>query len=296
VENREGSAWDAIELRHLRAFVALSEERNFTRAARRLSLTQPAFSRTIAQLERVLGAELVRRNRRVVVVTPRGEQVALHARRTLDVVREVVEAARARTTVLRVGFTWGSSAEYTGPTVRAFEDGNPDVRVELRRYDDTLAGVADGRTHVGFLPGLPDDERVRFVVLGEEVRVAALPSDHRLARRERLRLADLENDSIVVNVISGTTTMDLWEPGHRPLSVVRVRNVDEWMEAIAARRGVGLTPASTGRLYSHPQIRYVPIADAPSVPIVLAWPVAAPHPLVHDFAEAALSATSARRG
>ena len=159
MENPESNAWAAVELRHLRAFVALAEEQNFTRAARRLSLTQPAFSRTIAQLERLLGAELVRRNRRVVVVTPRGEQVALHARRALDVVREVVEAARARTAVLRVGFTWGSSAEYTAPTVRAFEDGNPDVRVELRRYDDTLAGIADGRTHVGFLPGLPDDER-----------------------------------------------------------------------------------------------------------------------------------------
>jgi DNA-binding transcriptional LysR family regulator len=64
---------------------------------------------------------------------------------------------------------------------------------------------------------------------------------------------------------------------------MRVRNVDEWMEAIAAGRGVGLTPASTGRLYSHPAIRDRLVTDAPRVPITLAWPRLAPHPLVPDF-------------
>lgn len=77
---------------------------------------------------------------------------------------------------------------------------------------------------------------------------------------------------------------------------MRVRNVDDWMEAIAVGRGVGLTPASTGRLYTHPQIRYRLVADSPRVPITLAWPRLAAHPLVADFvasAELMRHATSA---
>ncbi|NMI01745.1 LysR family transcriptional regulator [Pseudonocardia acidicola] len=272
-----------VELRHLRAFVAVAEERSFTRAAERLQITQPALSRTIAALERLVGAGLIWRNRRTVQLTAAGVRFLPHAHRALAVVEEAVGVAGGEVPALRVGFTWGSTAEYTAPIVRAFEQDNPGVVVDIRRYDDTVAGLADGRTHVGFLPGDPDDPRLGTLVLAEEPRVAALPADHPLAGRDEVMLRDLENEIVVINVVSGTTSLDLWDTGRRPGTVVRVRNVDEWMEAIAAGRGIGLTPASTGRLYSHPAIRYRLIADAPLVPITLAWPRTAPHPLVADF-------------
>ncbi|GAB3362879.1 LysR family transcriptional regulator [Modestobacter lapidis] len=273
----------ALELRHLRAFVAVAEERNFTRAAERIQLTQPALSRTIAALERLLGTSLVFRNRRIVQLTPAGNRFLPHAHRVLAVLDEAVGAVTGAVPTLLVGFTWGSTAAYTGPIVRAFERAHPDVTVEIRRYDDPLAGLADGRTHVGFLPGDPGDPRLGTLVLAEEPRVAALPADHPLAGRDEVLLADLADDAVVINVVSGTTTLDLWRPARRPVSVVRVRNVDEWMEAIAAGRGFGLTPASTGRLYTHPGICWRLVADAPPVPITLAWPRLAQHPLVPDF-------------
>jgi DNA-binding transcriptional LysR family regulator len=272
-----------VELRHLRAFIAVAEERSFTRAADRVRITQPALSRTIAALERLLGTALFLRDRRTVQLTPAGNRLLTHGRRVLTVLEEAVGEARGEPATLRVGFTWGSTAEYIAPIVRAFEGEHPEVTVALRRYDDTVAGLADGRTHLGFLPGLPEDDRLGTLVLVEEPRVAALPSTHPLAGRRQVRLTDLARDAVVVNVVSGTTTMDLWDPAVRPATVVRVRNVDEWMEAIATGRGVGLTPASTGRLYSHPEIRYVPVVDAPTVPIVLAWMRNAPHPLIADF-------------
>lgn len=286
----------AVELRHLRAFVAVAEELSFTRAAARMQITQPALSRTIAALERLVGSALVRRDRRTVALTAAGTRFLPHAHRVLAVVEEAVGSAASRLPVLRVGFTWGSTAEYTAPIVRAFEQAHPGVVVEIRRYDDTVAGLADGRTHVGFLPGVPADPRFESLVLAEEPRVAALPADHPLAARSEVYLADLATGPVVVNVVSGTTTLDLWEPGRWPQDVVRVRNVDEWMEAIAAGRGVGLTPASTGRLYSHPAIRYRLIADAPSVPISLAWPHSAAHPLVAEFVAVARRTRPQERG
>lgn len=286
----------AVELRHLRAFVAVAEELSFTRAAVRLRMTQPALSRTIAGLERMVGGALVRRDRRSVALTAAGVRFLPHAHRVLSAMDEAVRAASDRLPVLRVGFTWGSTAEYTGPIVRAFEQEHPDVVVEIRRYDDAVAGLADGRTHVGFLPGVPDDPRLGSLVLAEEPRVAALPADHPLTAHEVVRLADLADGPVVINVVSGTTTPDLWDAGRRPQIMVRVRNVDEWMEAIAAGRGVGLTPASTGRLYSHPAIRYREIVDAPRVPISLAWLRSAAHPLVTEFVAVARRTRPQERG
>jgi DNA-binding transcriptional LysR family regulator len=277
----------AVELRHLRALVAVAEERNFTRAAQRLGVTQPALSRTIAGLERLTGVTLVFRNRRVVQLTAAGSRFLPHALRVLAVLDEAVAVVSGDARPLRVGFTWGSTSAYTGPVVRAFEQAHPEVTVEIRRYDDPLAGLADGRTHVSFLPGRPDDPRLDTLVLTEEPRVVALPADHRLVGRDEVLLGELTEDTVVINVVSGTTTLDLWPPDRRPTNVIRVRNVDEWMEVIAAGRGVGLTPASTGRLYSHPEIRYSLVADAPMVPITLAWPRLAPHPLVPEFAAVA---------
>lgn len=276
-----------IELRHLRAFSAVAAELNFTRAAQTLQLTQPALSRTIAQLERMVDATLLRRTRRTVEVTAAGDRFLAHARRALLVVDEAARSARGEPSVVRVGFTWGATSEYIGPIVRAFEKTHPGVIVQLRRYDMTLAGLADGRATVGFLPGDPHDPRVRTMVLSEEPRVAAIPVDHFLTARAELRLDDLRNEPIVINVVSGTTTPDLWGPGGGPSAEVHVRNVDEWMEAIAAGRGIGLTPASTGRLYTHPRIRYRPVVDAPPVPIALCWPAVGAHPLVPDFIRAA---------
>jgi DNA-binding transcriptional LysR family regulator len=282
-----------IELRHLRAFSAVATELNFTRAAESLQLTQPALSRTIAQLERLVDVTLLRRNRRTVEVTTAGERFLGHARRALMVVEEATRSARGEPPVIRVGFTWGATSEYLAPIVRAFEKTHPGVVVQLRRYDQTLAGLADGRATVGFLPGDPHDPRVRTMVLSEEPRVAAIPVDHPLTARDGVTLDDLRNEPIVINVVSGTTTPDLWGPGGGPAAEVHVRNVDEWMEAIAAGRGIGLTPASTGRLYTHPQIRYRPVVDAPAVPIALCWPSVGAHPLVPDFILAAESCRQA---
>lgn len=273
-----------LEFRHLRAFVAVAEEGSFTAAATRLQLTQPALSRTVAQMERIVGTVLIHRTRRLVRLTPAGNRFLPYSRRVLDVLDEGVRSARGEPSTLRVGFTWGSAAEHIAPIVRAFEEEHPHVHVELHRYDDTLAGLTDGRTHVGFLPGVQRREApVSTLVLAEEPRVAALQAEHRLSARRTVRLSDLREETLVINVISGTTSLDLWESGQEPSRSVRVHNVDEWLEAIAAGRGVGLTPASTGRLYRHPQIRYRRIVDAPPVPLLLAWPRTAPHPLAIDF-------------
>ena len=104
-----------MELRHLRYFVAVAEELNFTRAAARLHIGQPPLSIQIRALEEEIGARLFDRNQRRVSLTLAGERLLLHARGVLSAVEAAVidtqRAARGELGELRVGFT--SSLPFT---------------------------------------------------------------------------------------------------------------------------------------------------------------------------------------
>jgi acetyl esterase/lipase len=88
-------ASDAVELRHLRAFVAVAEDLNFGRAAERLYLSQPALSRQIRTLERLLGCEMFRRSTHRVELTLAGEALLDHARKVLAAVDEAISRTQA---------------------------------------------------------------------------------------------------------------------------------------------------------------------------------------------------------
>src|SRR5919112_1839022 len=97
------SAGMAAELRHLRAFVAIADEGTVTRAAARLHVTQPALSRTLAQLEAHLGVRLVERSTHHLELTTAGRLFHHRARAALSAVDEVLDPARAATWPLRLG-------------------------------------------------------------------------------------------------------------------------------------------------------------------------------------------------
>src|SRR5262247_559783 len=86
---------DALELRHLRAFVAVADELSFSRAAQRLFITQPALSRQIRGLERLVGCDLLRRSTHQVELTLAGEALLDRARALLHGVDDAVSATRA---------------------------------------------------------------------------------------------------------------------------------------------------------------------------------------------------------
>jgi epsilon-lactone hydrolase len=104
---------DAIELRHLRAFVAVADELNFGRAAARLYLSQPALSRQIRSLERLVGCDLLRRSTHRVELTLAGEALLDRARGLLRDVDEAVSATRSvgGELLARIARHWESFAE-----------------------------------------------------------------------------------------------------------------------------------------------------------------------------------------
>ncbi|MER7946467.1 LysR substrate-binding domain-containing protein [Streptomyces sp. NPDC096079] len=268
----------SIELRHLRCFLAIAEEASLTRAAARLHLTQPAVSRTLAALEQHLGARLVDRSTHHLALTAEGRAFQERAAAALAAFDAAVDPARLRHRPLRLGHAWSAFGPYTTPLLRRWQRAHPETPLELLRVDDRTAGLARGEVDAALLRGQVDAPGLVTAELATEPRVAALPADHPLADRPRLALDELAGGTAVLNTVSGTTTLALWPPGARPAATLTVANTDDWLTAIAAGRGFGVSSASTAALHPHPGVVYRPLPDAPPLPLVLAWRDAFPHP------------------
>ena len=271
------------ELRDLRLFLVLAEEEHFSRAAAVAGVSQPTLTRSLARLERTVGVRLVDRTTRSVALTPEGQRLRGDLSRLLPQLDTALRNVSAHPT-LRLGFSWVMPSALVR---RATEDlaATTGGEVELVRCDDRTGGVSRGHTDVAVVYGrVPAGHAraLRVVELGTEGRVGAVARDHRLARRRRLHWAELAEYPLVVNEASGTVTPTLWPAGERPEVAVRCRSYDEWMEMVAAGRGVGVLPGAA-RERPHPGVRYVAIADAPRVPLVLVRPARAAHPLADRF-------------
>ncbi|MFC9387365.1 LysR family transcriptional regulator [Streptomyces venezuelae] len=268
----------SIELRHLRCFLAIAEESSLTRAAARLHLTQPAVSRTLAALEQHLGARLVDRSTHHLALTAEGRAFRDRAAAALAAFEAAVDPARLRHRPLRLGHAWSAFGPYTTPLLRRWQREHPETPLELLRIDDRTAGLTRGEVDAALLRGAVDAPGLVTEELTTEERVAAVPADSPLAERPHLALHDLAGGTVVLNTVSGTTTLTLWPAGARPAATVTVANTDDWLTAIAAGRGVGVSSASTASLHPHPGVTYRPLPDAPPLPVVLAWRDAFPHP------------------
>jgi DNA-binding transcriptional LysR family regulator len=279
-----------VEVRHLRAFLAIAEELNLTRAAARLHMTQPALSRTLAQLERLVGVRLVDRSTHHVALTDVGVRFQSRAFDAIRAFETALAEASGTPLPLRLGHTW-SAGIHLAAIIRAWNAGDRPCDLVVIRCDDRSAGLTSGVVDAALTRGPIDKDRFRSVVLDHERRVAVLPITHRLARRRRLRLEELGDGLLVASTI-GLTTPELWPEGARPQVGIEVDTVDDWLVAIAAGGGFGVTVASTAKLHPHPDVRYVAL-DAPTVPLLLGWPVRGQHAALAELRQLAVE-TSVR--
>ncbi|MFI5632933.1 LysR family transcriptional regulator [Streptomyces sp. NPDC051664] len=274
----------SVELRHLRAFLAVADAGNVTRAAAALRLTQPAVSRTLAALEQHLGVRLVDRSTHHLALTSEGVVFRDKAAAAVAAFDEAVDSGGLRHRPLRLGHAWSAFGPYTTPLLRGWQDRYPETPLELLRIDDRTAGLTRGEVDAALLRGPVDAPGLVTEVLFSEDRVAAVTADGPLAAHSTLRLADLADGTVVLNTVSGTTTVDLWPPHARPAATLTVANTDDWLTAIAAGRGSGVSVASTADMHPHAGVAYRPLVDAPTVPLLLARRDAPGHPALPNLA------------
>ncbi|WP_258052587.1 LysR family transcriptional regulator [Streptomyces sp. Ru73] len=280
-----------IELHHLRGFLLLAEERHFTRAAEKLHLSQPSLSRNIRRLEEHMGVRLLARTTRHVDLTPAGNRLYGQLASILPRLEEALRPDRSGE-VLRLGFTWGFPASWAHEAMGAFH-AETGVRVDPIRKDEALAGLDRGDADVAIVRGRVKANGVRVVVLGEEQRIAAVAAHSPISSRELLRWSELPELPFVVNSVSGTTQLSEWPADNRPVAAATCTNFDEWLEAVAAGRGIGVVPESIAHSHMHPSVVFVPLVGAPPTQLQLVVPRQGAHPLVNTFVAIAQQAAAA---
>jgi DNA-binding transcriptional LysR family regulator len=191
---------EAVELRHLRYFVAVAEMENVSRAAmQRLHVSQPSLSRQIRDLEEEIGVRLLERTAKSVRLTDAGRAFLDEARAILkhtdDAVAKVRAIAGKGETELHVGDWPLSTAGIMPELLRAFQQAMPNVRVKLHDWpvEKNIAGVRDGRLQLAILlPPLKANalEELRFEQLATARVCLAVSRDHPFAKRQSVSLAD----------------------------------------------------------------------------------------------------------
>jgi len=193
-----------MELRHLRYFVAVAEERNFTRAAQRLNIAQPPLSRQIQQLEESLGVQLLERNSRPLKLTETGKFFYSHAAQLLSQTAELESMTRRVGNIersLSVGFVGSTLYGMLPKIIRRFRDENTTVELSLHEMStmDQIRALKDGRIDVGFGRIRHEDANIRRVILREEKMIVAFPEGHPLSvAKPVIALRDLVNETLII--------------------------------------------------------------------------------------------------
>jgi DNA-binding transcriptional LysR family regulator len=295
------SAWEyPIELRHLRAFVAVAEELHFGRAATRLHLAQPALTKQIQQLEVMLGVKLLDRSSRSVTLTPPGAAFLDEARRALDQTRRAVDvalrSARGETGLLRIGFSASAPTGAFPHVVRAFRRECPDVRLELTEMwsaDQVEALLAD-RLDLGFgnEPAV-GSELLEGQTVQEDPIVAAVPATHELAGRDSVRLRELSHEPFMTfpRATAPAYFDQLIAACHRagfsPRFAQEIMAIPATLGLVAAGLGVALLPGGV-RTLQRDGVSYVEIADTPAVMrTVIVWRRESASAVLRRFVEVA---------
>lgn len=286
----------AVELRHLRYFLAVADDLNFTRAAMKLRVAQPALSRQIRQLEEELGVALFERNRRAVHLTAAGQAFLSEARSVLAQSERAIHVAQStadpHSGSLNVGYVWGLFHTRVPAVVEQFRRRFPQVAVHLFDYTATeqAAALADGRLDLGFI-GFEEEaetaglERRR---IGRCAFVVALPTAHRSARRRRVELASLSNEMFFA--ISGSTYPGAARlvaeacrvAGFRPRIVQAADRGHTLLGLVAGQCGVALVPESLAAL-PHSGVVLRPLATPPIADLFVAWPPRRPSAIRDQF-------------
>ncbi|MBS0421123.1 MAG: LysR family transcriptional regulator [Proteobacteria bacterium] len=247
-----------MELRHLRYFLAVAEELNFTRAARRLNMAQPPLTQQIKALEAEMGVTLFDRTGYRVELTDAGRSFMPQVMRILGDVRNAVaiaqRAAAGEVGQVRVGFT--ESASFNPLVTAAFRNfrvGYPEVEMSLEESPSTVLANAlrDGRIDAAFLrPPLRSDEGVTLHLIDEEEMVVAVPSSHTLAQRTDLEIRDLAEETFVLYPraerpgLADTVIAACEKAGFAPKVKQYTPQLSSTINLVAASLGISIVPQS----------------------------------------------------
>ncbi|MEN4826834.1 LysR substrate-binding domain-containing protein [Pseudomonas sp. P39-UII1] len=280
-------------IRHLWLFLAVAEERNFGRAAKRLGMTQPPLTEQIQILEQALKVKLFERSRRGASLTPVGAAILPAVRKFADQLERlelaVEEAVAGHQGMLTIGAISSAMFDVLPGVIERFKHDHPQVTVSVREIDsvEAVPALEAGDIDLAFAR-LDGDlgKGLEWRPLTEERLMVALPTEHPLAKRSRIDLASLGSEPLVMfarkvsplyfdNLIATCRAH-----GYSPRVLHEVRSVASQIAFVSCGQGIALVPAAMKKL-APANVVMRPLSQKVSVvTTTYAWNTARGNPLV----------------
>ena len=294
-----------MELRHIRYFLAVAEEKNFTRAAMRVGIGQPPLSQQIKDLEVEIGAPLFHRVPQGAELTEAGsaffQAVQDVPGQVERAIRAAQQAARGEVGSIRIGFT-GSAAFHpdVAAAVRSFRAAYPavDLTLDEGSTTDLVSGLTEGTLDGAFIRPSPDQasiEKLHFRVISQERLMAVLPTRHPAARDGKVDLACLKDDLFILTPRHAVSTLfDMVmaacrSAGFEPVLGQSAPRPSSAINLVAAELGVSIVPASM-QMLRLPGVVYSEIlGETPVIRLALATRRSDPSRIVRNFITCAVA-------
>jgi LysR family transcriptional regulator, benzoate and cis,cis-muconate-responsive activator of ben and cat genes len=268
-----------MELRQLRYFVAVAEEGNISRAAKKIFLTQPALSRQIKALEEELGQCLLERQAHSIRLTPTGQALLAEGRQLLQQADQMLQRVRtaSRSSRLRVGYAPSLAAGLLSVAVTNFTQAHANIRVELHDLStaEMLAGLEDDKLDVALCVG--QQRAMRGLMWTPLVRAQwrlAVPRQHPLAGRSKVTPQEVAREPLLVycqrNYPEYWQSITGWLRSHRqpPRIAGEYDGAENLMAAVESGLGVAFVTTQMARLFPN-RARLVTLASSPE-PVCIA--------------------------
>ncbi len=255
----------------MRYFVAVAEEKNFTRAAEKLFIAQPPLSRQIQQLEEELGVKLFERGVRPLKTTMAGEFFYEHAKQLLVQVNELKLMTQRLGNVnesLKVAYVASTLYGKLPQIINIFRQRYGNIALELFEMTtmEQIHALKEGDIDIGFGRLYLQDPSVRRIVLRKEPLVLAVPFNHRFIGRKEITLDQIVSEKIIIypqkpRPSFADQVLEIFKfIGLQPERLFEARELHIAMGLVAAGEGVSLVPEGLARVNVQ-DIAFIPIVD-----------------------------------
>ncbi|WNO60643.1 LysR family transcriptional regulator [Rheinheimera sp. MMS21-TC3] len=270
-----------MDIRQLRYFVAVAEEQNFTRAAKRLFIAQPPLSRQIQLLEDELGVILFDRTSRPLQLTEAGKFLFSHAKKMLAKTAEIKTMTQRVGKIersLSIGFVATTLYGLLPRIIRQFREQHQSVEITLHEMTSSqqIEALKSGKIDVGFGRLRVEDPSIRRILLREESLMVALPSAHYLIKNaQNLTLKDLIEQPLLVfpkqprPSFADQVLALFHDRGLSPNKVIEVRELQIAIGLVAAGEGMTIVPSSM-RAFIRQDVTYLELDEKRAIsPVIM---------------------------
>ena len=270
-------------LRHFWYFLAVAEERHFGKAAKRLGMSQPPLSQQIQVLEQSLGVKLFERSRQGVRLTKEGGEILGPVQRFMEHAQrlqvEVLDARQGRDTSVTIGAVNAAIFDIMPRLTRIAKQRYPHLSLSLSEMDSAsaLSAVQNGAIDIALARFDQPVSALEIRPIVKDHLVVVLPIDHRLTRHDRVALAELADESLVLSprrvspsffdqVVSACRDV-----GFSPRVVYEVRSVVSQIAFVGCGDAVGMVPSRSMRFGGGDVVFRPLVENIEVVTIAAAW-------------------------